>query len=238
MLNEISNIYVTRPQVSSKPVDFIRQYQQLLNVNSCGYLIEIGTNNVISLNDKESQVLGIRGFSFRNFDSLFDHIDTSHIEPHMAHSLKYISVYFNNIHSPNPNDVNATLYRSKSGKVLYRSTGPLCSKEGKVILTYGIIQDVTGLVDGYHFKKKISGPNEDYLKKLYFGFHDKEMLTKREVEVLGFIKRGYTSKRIAYNLHISKLTVDTHRKNILRKLRAGNIYEAIDIYYDVFYSSR
>ncbi|GEM_PF-6170498 len=43
-------------------------------------------------------------------------------------------------------------------------------------------------------------------------------LTERENEVLKLIVEGQTSKEIADSLGISKLTVDTHRKHIQRKL--------------------
>ena len=43
-------------------------------------------------------------------------------------------------------------------------------------------------------------------------------LTGREKEVLKLIVNGQTSKEIADDLGISKLTVDTHRKHIQQKL--------------------
>jgi FixJ family two-component response regulator len=50
-------------------------------------------------------------------------------------------------------------------------------------------------------------------------------LTDREREVLGHILSGMTSKEIARELKVSPRTVDTHRKNLLRKLGAGNVKE-------------
>lgn len=42
-------------------------------------------------------------------------------------------------------------------------------------------------------------------------------LTKRETEVFSLIKQGLTSVEISNKLHVSKFTIDTHRKNILAK---------------------
>ncbi len=50
-------------------------------------------------------------------------------------------------------------------------------------------------------------------------------LTDREREVRGQILSGLTSKEIARVLGISPRTVDAHRKNLLRKLRIGNVKE-------------
>ncbi|WP_299523286.1 response regulator transcription factor [Winogradskyella sp.] len=43
-------------------------------------------------------------------------------------------------------------------------------------------------------------------------------LTKREKEILQLIVKGRTSLEIANQLHLSKYTIDTHRKNIHKKL--------------------
>ena len=46
----------------------------------------------------------------------------------------------------------------------------------------------------------------------------KNVLSKREKEILSLISRGKTSHEIANQLFIGKSTVDTHRKNMIRKL--------------------
>ncbi len=53
-------------------------------------------------------------------------------------------------------------------------------------------------------------PTDDFQKRL--------LLSKREKEILHHISKGSTSQQIADTLYISRYTVETHRKNILRKL--------------------
>ncbi len=53
-----------------------------------------------------------------------------------------------------------------------------------------------------------------------------EALTPREVEILGFVSQGWDDDRIANELHVAKVTVRTHVKNILDKLGLGNRVEA------------
>ena len=48
-------------------------------------------------------------------------------------------------------------------------------------------------------------------------------LTSRETEILGLILNEYTSKEIGEQLQISMRTVETHRKNILKKTGAKNL---------------
>lgn len=52
-------------------------------------------------------------------------------------------------------------------------------------------------------------------------------LSKREKEILSLISQGQTSQAISQNLYISKHTVETHRKNILRKLNFSTSTELV-----------
>lgn len=56
---------------------------------------------------------------------------------------------------------------------------------------------------------------------------EKQTLTKREIEILKLIARGYDSKNIADKLFISINTVNNHRQNILRKTRTENTTQAL-----------
>ena len=55
-----------------------------------------------------------------------------------------------------------------------------------------------------------------------------KLLTNREKEILLLIRQGFLSKEIAYKLNLSIYTVNNHRKNILAKLDANNVIEAIN----------
>ncbi len=43
-------------------------------------------------------------------------------------------------------------------------------------------------------------------------------LTKREIEILGLIKKEYSNQQMADQLFLSIYTIETHRKNIMQKL--------------------
>lgn len=49
-----------------------------------------------------------------------------------------------------------------------------------------------------------------------------EILSNREVDVLQLISNGYSSMKIGLQLSISTETVNTHRKNMRRKLKVSN----------------
>lgn len=58
---------------------------------------------------------------------------------------------------------------------------------------------------------------------------ERQILTRREIEVMGLIVQGYINKEVADKLHISLSTVVTHRKNIMEKLGLKSL-SALTIY--------
>lgn len=67
--------------------------------------------------------------------------------------------------------------------------------------------------------KLIVGKYADYTKK---GNSPAKTITKREKEILNLIVDGYTSAEIAEMLYISPRTVETHRSNLMQKLKIKN----------------
>lgn len=74
---------------------------------------------------------------------------------------------------------------------------------------------------------QLNNPKSQNKKRLKDNFQKKLSLSKREREILGLISQGYTSISISKSLFISKHTVETHRKNILRKLNFNSSTELV-----------
>lgn len=55
----------------------------------------------------------------------------------------------------------------------------------------------------------------------------KSQITTRELEILDLLSRGLSSSKIAEILFISRNTVDSHRRQLLRKTESKNIAELI-----------
>lgn len=95
----------------------------------------------------------------------------------------------------------------------------------KASTTEELINVINTVIDGntyFHFAKPLifKQPYNDDLIKKY-------KLTKREIELIQLLKNGLTTKEIAGKLFLSSLTIETHRKNIFRKLEVKNISELI-----------
>jgi two-component system, NarL family, nitrate/nitrite response regulator NarL len=59
----------------------------------------------------------------------------------------------------------------------------------------------------------------------------KGVLTSREIEILRLVAKEFNSRQIAEILFISERTVETHRKNILKKSGAQNLVGLIKYAY-------
>lgn len=68
------------------------------------------------------------------------------------------------------------------------------------------------------------------------GKTNKVILSNREKEILQLIANGKTSKEISESLFIAKTTVDTHRKNMIRKLNLSSGSELIKYAIDIKYT--
>jgi DNA-binding NarL/FixJ family response regulator len=59
-------------------------------------------------------------------------------------------------------------------------------------------------------------------------FANKMKLTRREAELIPLLASGKSSPGIAKDLNISAHTIETHRKNIFKKLKINNIIELVN----------
>lgn len=94
------------------------------------------------------------------------------------------------------------------------ASGYIIKKAGKEELVTAINKLVN---HGHYYSSSISEKVNKWLENPNV-IESSSPLTKREREILKLIANGKTSQQIARKLKISKYTVDTHRKNIHKKL--------------------
>lgn len=75
-----------------------------------------------------------------------------------------------------------------------------------------------------YFSPKISEKMIDYMSE---NTTSEDILSSKETEVLELISKGYTTKKIAEMLFVSARTIETHRSNIINKLKVKNTAELI-----------
>ncbi|OYY07575.1 MAG: hypothetical protein B7Y66_12445, partial [Sphingobacteriia bacterium 35-36-14] len=96
--------------------------------------------------------------------------------------------------------------------------GYILKNSSKDELMKAIMDVVSGKT---HFDLQNEPNQEDAFKKMDI-FLRKYNLTKREKEILLYLKQTYTNQQIADTLHLSIYTVETHRKNIMQKLQLSS----------------
>lgn len=72
-----------------------------------------------------------------------------------------------------------------------------------------ICEEIKTIISEQLMDEKTEGPNIN-------------TLTDREIQIINFIKEGFSSKEIGFKLNISLKTVEVHRHNILKKLKLKN----------------
>ena len=88
----------------------------------------------------------------------------------------------------------------------------------------GAADEISDAMKSNEILRQLAAENEKLKSQLKF-----VRLSERDKDVTKYIVHGYTSKEIASNLNISKLTVDTHRKHIQHKLEVSNMVELLKI---------
>lgn len=88
-----------------------------------------------------------------------------------------------------------------------------------------LIKTIRIVSDGKkYFNPKISEKMINYMSEQTVS---KNILSKKEQEVLELLSKGLTTKEIALQLFVSSRTIETHRANIIKKLEVKNTAELI-----------
>ncbi|NND76810.1 MAG: response regulator transcription factor [Flavobacteriales bacterium] len=125
------------------------------------------------------------------------------------------------------------MLKHKDGRYLKffaQSVATMVAEDGGYAGGFFNLMNVDGMADSYNFGWDISGEKE--VVKAFKGRMKKEMsslLTKRESDVLRYLKDGYSSKMIAQELGIAKNTVDNYRSQMLKKTSTGNTAQLISM---------
>ena len=91
----------------------------------------------------------------------------------------------------------------------------------------GFIPKTTDAILLKSFVNQVCDDVKVFVKDLVEGAQQINLLTDREMEIIHLIKTGMTTKAIAEKLFLSEFTVETHRKNILKKLKISTANELI-----------
>ena len=122
---------------------------------------------------------------------------------------------------------------TKSGKtktILHQAKAISVTEDGRLMKVIGVHTDITYLSTPIDHKVSfISFKYPSYYSQSTekLGLKERNLYTKREVEIIELMSVGFSIQEISEQLFISEHTVKTHRKNILRKVEVKNTVHLI-----------
>ncbi len=118
--------------------------------------------------------------------------------------------------------------------ILHQSTAINVSLGGKVQQTMCVHTDVTHLNIPYNHKMSFISTQRPSYYSIETSDPDKflissykERFTNREIDIIEFLSKGFSYNEIAEKLYVSPHTINTHKRNILKKSDCKNTAELI-----------
>jgi len=230
--DEVKNTWkqIARNKNSADDFSFeIEVYKRLLGYFHVGqyyfYILNIAEQKMEFVSESVKTVRGIDPQDF-TLDYVVDRIHPEDF-PYFAAFEKKVASFFNALTSEQVLKYKVSYdYRSRKSdgsymRVLQQTTTIQTDETGAVIRVLGVQTDITHLK-----KEKLSTLSfiglEDEPSFIDIAFSkvflpSNEILTKREKQILKLMAEGKNSITIADELSLSKNTIITHRKNMLRK---------------------
>lgn len=122
--------------------------------------------------------------------------------------------------------------RHKNGeyRTILRQTNALeIDSKNRMISNYSIITDVTDILvtDKVEWRLEGGKPGFEDIVNKKIRSNTKEMFSQTELKLLEELKKGRKSKDIACKWNKSLYTINTHRRNMLKKANCGNTPELL-----------
>lgn len=229
-------------------LEIVDQVVSLFAVGSFYYYIFNFENLKMDyVNDSIKDVLGIESEEF-TVEKVFEIMHPEDLASMNEKEALVVDFFFNKIH---PDDLFSykTIYvmrfKHTDGTyktILHQVSVISASDDGKIQQVIGVHTDITYLnipinhnvsfvslkKPSYHYSKNSGNysiilENNSSLEKTSF----KDIFSKREKEIINLISKGIKFNEIAKLLFVSPHTINTHKKNILKKSGCKNTPELI-----------
>lgn len=200
--------------------------------NQFYYVLDYWQKELIYIHPNVENVLGFTPGQL-NYVTLMEIIHPEDLPLVMKSACLAINFVLRNpVHDLFENDVMLDFrVRDSSGnyfKVLRQIRPIKCDRLGNLLQTIATITDISNLKQSSAMDFRVSeglrpiGAFNEELSVKY-----RALFTHRELEMLDLLRKGLSSQEIADAFHLSKNTVDTHRRKMLRKARVKNTIELI-----------
>ena len=216
--------------------------EQIGNFFSAGsyyyYLLNFDNYTMEYVSDNVENVLGISKESF-SVDAMLgtyhpEDLSAMHDKEQRAAHFLFNEIRPNQIIDYKVVYLNRIISRTGEEKtILHQAKAIKVSDKGKIHKVVGLHTDISYLnVPIDHKISFISSKYPSYYSVSTTSNNKIEetkenLFSKRELEIIKLISKGFTLDEIGNTLHISPLTVQTHKRNILKKAKAKNTVHLI-----------
>ena len=226
---------VEAPQIDLSQNEIIQQYLDLFHVGDCFHIVfNTQKAEMEYVDEKIIPILGYHPDEF-NVQLVMDKIHEDDL-PYYYHYEKSAIRFFTQLDPSNILKYKFSYdYRIKSKDGTYKrflqQVIPIYYFPDGGARTIGIFTDISYLnVQGIPKLSFLGMQGEPSYHNIHLQDEfrlTKNIFTKRESQILSEVIKGSSSKEISELLHISLLTVQTHRKNILKKSNCSTLQELI-----------
>ncbi|WP_303316394.1 LuxR C-terminal-related transcriptional regulator [Flavivirga abyssicola] len=230
---------MTTPNNKEPIIEIIDQIASLFTAGSFYYyILDFASYKMTYVHEGIEEVLGIKPEDW-SIDTFFELTHPDEIENVLEKEAVIIKFKLDDIRKENISNYKTSYLmklRHANGKyktILHQTKVINVSDDGMIQTSIGIHTDVTYLnppvSNKFSFisRKK---PNIHFEKQgdVYLPTEDiSNLFTKREKEIIALILKGKTAKEIGGILHISNHTVNTHKRNMLKKSKCKNSRELV-----------
>ena len=180
------------------------------------FIYDLNTMKYVQNNGKFKDILG---YNQDDFNDLTVDIGKYLIHPDDKHILKKRITYFKNIKN---NSWSGVLrFKHKDGHWLWVYSKVTVIERGLNNQAVKLLGITLNAEDSFMTKELFYDLIREKIRKR--NYSKIKNLTRREIEIICLITRGYNYQNIAAKLNIQPDTVNKHRKNILSKLCLKNI---------------
>lgn len=201
-----------------------------LQHNECIFIMDISNNSLLYCRGFE-KTLGYADAEI-SLPLLLQNIHPDEL-PQVNHIARLAIIYTNENLVSNHSSLLHLTYRCKKkdgtyAKFLSQSVNLKSDYRGRVQYNLVKLTDISFMdsSEEVYWSFDAPGLDKEAFKKSVYAAQG-NIFTKREIEVLMEVDKGLSNRQIAENLYLSRHTVATHRKHILKKTNCNNAHELL-----------
>ena len=201
--------------------------------NQAAIVVDCKTSRIVNILGDFQRIIGLKNEELKNIHMIFDLIAPEDVERVLRYTKSLMEwIYGEKTIIPMKSmGVCHFLIKKKNkefSRILHQT---MCLQKMKDIMTFwvSVFTDISDFDVQKNLGTCVYGPGRESFFKYFTPDTSKTLFSSRELEIMKFLAEGRSSIEIAKGLKLSSHTVDTLRRNMLRKMGAKNSMELVNL---------